>query len=407
MKSADVIELAAREATLKKKLRAHLRKLGFSRDSNGLLIPPALDKEAYRKVHAHQRATKLEENGKWIAANAPKLIRHFASGTDINVPAIRPRLELAPGGSKQGDLFRFASLNWRIPVSEGYGRRLRFLVWDDNNGKLIGLIALGDAVFNLRARDAAIGWNHVRRKEALVHLMDAYVLGAVPPYNALLGGKLVASLVRSSEIVQAFDAKYRDTVGMISQRQKKARLVAVTTSSALGRSSVYNRLTLGGRRIFESIGYTSGWGHFHISDALFEELRSYLSYLKDPYADAFSFGQGPNWRIRLIKRALSLLGMDPDLMQHGMKREVFLCSMASNAKEFLRGDHLRVRYGDLPSVQEVADMALERWLVPRANNRPDYLNWRAERFIEELALPTLSMRLPTIQEALWTGPATS
>lgn len=407
MKSADVIELVGREATLKKKLRAHLRALGFSRASNGLLVPPATDKETYRNVHAHQRATKLAQNGKWIAENAPKLIRHFASGADIDVPAIRPRLELAPGGSKQGDLFRFASMNWRIPVSDGYGRRLRFLVWDDNNGKLIGLIALGDAVFNLKARDAMIGWDHVRRKEALVHLMDAYVLGAVPPYNVLLGGKLVASLVRSSEIVKAFDAKYHDSVGVISQRQKKARLVAVTTSSALDRSSMYNRLALGGRRVFESIGYTSGWGHFHISDALFDEFRSYLSYLKDPYADAFCFGQGPNWRIRMIKRALSRLGLDPGLIQHGMAREVFFCSMASNAKEFLRGDHVRVRYGELPSVQEVAAMALERWLVPRAIRRPDYLTWRAEQFIEELGRPSLPTRLPTSQEALWTGHATS
>lgn len=408
MKSTGVIEVAAREARLKKKLRAHLRELGFSRAADGLLVPPAMDKETYRKVHAHQRASKLEDNGKWIAAHAPKLIRHFASGADIDVPAISPRLELAPGGSKEGDLFRFASMNWRIPVSEGYGRRLRFLVWDENNGKLIGLIALGDAVFNLRARDAVIGWDHLRRKEALVHLMDAYVLGAVPPYNTLLGGKLVASLVRSSEIVKAFDEKYRDSVGVISQRQKKARLVAVTTSSALGRSSMYNRLALGGRRIFEPIGYTSGWGHFHISDALFEEFRSYLSYLKDPYADAFSFGQGPNWRIRLIKRALSHLGMEPDLIQHGMTREVFLCTMASNAKEFLRGDHVRVRYGTLPSVAEVARMAMERWVIPRAHNRPEYMSWRAEQFMEELAQPALAMQqTPTVQEALWTGHATN
>jgi len=36
-----------------------------------------------------------------------------------------------------------------------------------------------------------------RFAKRLVNVMDAYVLGAVPPYNMLLGGKLVASLVRS------------------------------------------------------------------------------------------------------------------------------------------------------------------------------------------------------------------
>ena len=81
--------------------------------------------------------------------------------------------------------------------------------------------------------------------------MDAYVLGAVPPYNTLLGGKLIASLARTSDVVEAFDAKYRDSVGIISNKQKKARLAAITTSSALGRSSIYNRLKLGGHLIFE------------------------------------------------------------------------------------------------------------------------------------------------------------
>jgi len=37
-------------------------------------------------------------------------------------------------------------------VSRGYGRQ-RFLIWDQSNEKLIGLIALGDPVFNLRVRD--------------------------------------------------------------------------------------------------------------------------------------------------------------------------------------------------------------------------------------------------------------
>jgi len=402
-----VIEVVAREAKLKRKLRAHLRELGFSRAPDGTLVPPAMDKEAYRKVHSHQRDTKLKEHARWIATKAPNLIKSFASGSEIEVSAIKPRLELAPGDTRQGDLFRFASLNWRIPVSEGYGRRMRFLVWDEHNGKLIGLIALGDAVFNLRARDSLIGWDHLRRKDALVHLMDAYVLGAVPPYNSLLGGKLVASLIRSSEIVRAFDERYRGATGIISQQQKRARLVAVTTSSALGRSSMYNRLSLGGRRILEPIGYTSGWGHFHISDSLFNELRGYLSYLRDPYASDFEFGQGGNWRFRLIKRAFSRLGLDPKLIQHGMEREVFFCSMASNALEFLRGDHVRVRYGSIPNVKEIGEMACARWLIPRAARRPEFLAWRADQFLEEIRNPSMAKATPFSHEALWTGRAIS
>jgi hypothetical protein len=74
--------------------------------------------------------------------------------------------------------------------------------------------------------------------------MDAFVLGAVPPYSSLIGGKLIASLVASQEVGDAFDAKYGTRPGVISQRAKNPRLVLVTVTSALGRSSVYNRLRL-------------------------------------------------------------------------------------------------------------------------------------------------------------------
>ena len=208
MSTKTVLMLRAREANLKRKIRKHLREIGFQRAPDGSLLPPNLDKETYRSIHAHQRAAKLAVHKNWIVTKSDKLIQYFASGIDIDVQRIRPRLEPAPGGTWQADLFRLAGLYWQIPISEGYGRRLRFLVWDDNNGKLIGLLALGDAVFNLRVRDELIGWDHKRRADALVHLMDAYVLGALPPYNALLGGKLIASLVRTSDVVEAFDAKY-------------------------------------------------------------------------------------------------------------------------------------------------------------------------------------------------------
>ena len=77
------------------------------------------------------------------------------------------------------------------------------------------------------------------------------------------------ALIRSRDIYDDFSRTYGGTVGIISGKEKKARLLAVTTSSSLGRSSVYNRLKLGGIPYFTSIGYTGGWGHFHIPDDLF------------------------------------------------------------------------------------------------------------------------------------------
>lgn len=384
MSSGLVIALPGDEARLKRKVRAHFKRLGFLKAPDGTLLPPNLDKQSYRDMHAHQRDSRLDANRAWIADRAGQLVQHFASGADLEVARIAPRIEVVRSGTWQSNLFRLASYYWRIPISEGYGRRLRFLVWDDHHKKLIGLFALGDAVFNLRARDEFIGWDHHRRVDAMVNLMDAYALGAVPPYNMLLGGKLIASLVRTQDVVDTFQAKYHESVGVISGQSKHARLVAVTTTSALGRSSLYNRLRIGGQSIFDSIGSTSGWGHFHISDELFEDLRGYLRSVGDSYADSHGYGQGPNYRLRLIRKALTLLGLDPDMARHGLTREVFFCSIASNALQFLRGDHKRVRYDQLPTVQEMGQAAMARWVVPRAERMPEFRLWQGERFVREL-----------------------
>ena len=257
---------------------------------------------------------------------------------------------------------------------------MRYLVWDQHNEKLIGLIALGDPVFNLKARDDHIGWDSDARKQRLVNLMDAYVLGAVPPYNSLLGGKLVACLVRADQIRRDFQLKYGRSIGIISKETKNAKLVMVTTSSALGRSSVYNRLKLEGDEYFRSIGFTRGWGHFHVPDSLFWDLREYLRSLNHVYVDGYAFGDGPNWRLRTIRAALDALAFRGDLLRHGIRREVFVCNLAINASEILRGESKWPNFNSLKTVEEVGELAKERWIVPRSERRPDFLHWDVANF---------------------------
>src|SRR5260370_14699551 len=249
-----IIRISLRQANLKRRLRRHLAALGFHRTQDGTLEAAGSGKDVIRALHNAQRNGRLKANRKFIAERLPDLIGHFASGSEIDPARISPVLERISSESWESDLFRLASLTWAIPVSNGFGRRLRYLIWDEHNDRLMGLIAIGDPVFNLSVRDKLIKWNHRTRGKRLVNMMDAYVLGAVPPYNTLLGGKLVACLVRSREVYNDFTRAYGDTTGIISRRKKKARLLAVTTSSSLGRSSVYNRLKLGGVQNFTPIG---------------------------------------------------------------------------------------------------------------------------------------------------------
>jgi hypothetical protein len=375
------------ESQIKRDLRRHLKSLGFQKDEQGLLRPPSMTKECFRSLHAAQRKAKLSADSDFICESWPKLKFHFADGSDVVPSEISPRLELIQAGTWQSDLFRLACLTWSVPVSQGYGRRMRFLVWDDSNSKLIGLLALGDPVFNLRVRDNWIGWTLKQREERLVNLLDAYVLGAVPPYNALLGGKLIASLVCSVEVRDMFAARYGNTRGIISHKRKHAELCLVTTTSALGRSSIYNRLALNDSKLFTPIGYTSGWGHFHIPEGLFVKMRKYLEWSKDEYSGNHRFGDGPNWKLRAVRKVLGQVGLDPDLMRHGIPREVFVCQLASNARAFLTGKAKRPRFNGLKTVAEISRMALERWIVPRAERRPEFRLWQRDN-LKALLVPS-------------------
>lgn len=366
------------ESRIKHRLNKHLQAIGFERTANGGLCPPPDSKDAVRAMHKRQRESRLHAERQFLANKGVGLLENLASGVEVDPDRIRPRLQVVGPQSQESDLFRLATLTWSIPVSRGYGRRMRFIVWDDANNKIIGVFALGDPVFNLRVRDQAIGWSSTQRKDNLVHVMDAYVLGAVPPYNQLLAGKLIACLVRTREIRRLFAAKYRDARGIISGKKKNATLAMVTTSSALGRSSVYNRLKLGSTAYLQPVGFTRGWGHFHVPDDLFEDMRRYLECRNHVYANGHKFGHGPNWRLRTIRTTLELLDVNPDVLRHGIGRQVFISRLASNADRFLRGDALSPTYRGLLSVDEVSTLALDRWVIPRSRRRSGFRKWERQ-----------------------------
>ena len=235
---ADVAPPPIDRDLLRSEIQRHLEAIGL----NGGRALGVLSKDAIRRMHRFHREAAQQRIRRALGDKIDLFLEEIANGGEVDPANIRPELVEARSGARTGDLFRFASLLWSIPVSQGYGRRLRYLVKDRANGKLIGIFALGDPVFNLRVRDEWIGWNQADRRERLVNLMDAYVVGAVPPYADLLGGKLVASLIASEEVGNKFQERYGGREGLISGKHKQARLTLVTVTSALGRSSVYNRL---------------------------------------------------------------------------------------------------------------------------------------------------------------------
>ena len=141
---STVVAAFTPEATLKRKIRAHLRKLGFHKGPGGTLVPPSTSKESVRALHYEQRRAGLKQQREFVQRVLPELQQYFAEGSEVDPSRVEPVLELIKADSWQSNLFRLASLSWSVPVSAGYGRRLRYLVWDKSNGKLLWEADLGD-----------------------------------------------------------------------------------------------------------------------------------------------------------------------------------------------------------------------------------------------------------------------
>ena len=350
--------------SLRRQLLQELESCGFKLNGEEF-CPHPTEKQTIRDLHRAQRQEKLAETMKSLGQRFWDFVNFFAEGSEIIPEEIEPTLIPVEPNSDTSALFRFASLLWSVPVSAGYGRRLRFLVWDKRTDRLMGLMALGDPVFNLRARDTWIGWTLKQKMANLCHVMDAYVLGAVPPYSYLLCGKLIASAVASTEISDAFRQKYGNSIGIISKKRKAPRLTLITTTSALGRSSLYNRLRLGDDELYIRVGETAGWGHFHFSKPTFERMRAYLRMAHHDYANGYRFGNGPNWRFRAVRATLKFLDMPQAFLQHGIQREVFVIPLKTKTQAILRGESVKSISLTRP-LSEITHNCVRRWIAPRA-----------------------------------------
>lgn len=374
--SSEVEEGGEPEKQLREIIETELKAAGWS-FKRGDIIPPKLSsKEELRRLHQAQRQERAEQQKAIVEKHGAAIIREFAEGHEVNPRKFAPELVSVDSAKWEAKVFRFATLLWSVPVSQGYGRRMRYLVRDQSNGKWVGLVALGDPVFNLAVRDNDIGWTAEDRRNRLYNVMDAYVLGAVPPYNRLLGGKYIALATGSNEVREDFSEKYEGKTTIIQGRRKPASLVLITTTSALGRSSIYNRLKLPDEDMlmYRSVGYSKGWGHFHFSNQTFELMRAWLKQHDEPYADGHNYGDGPNWRLRTIRRALNLLGYDGELLRHGIQREVFMIPLAKNYREYLRGDDESATYYER-GLANITEFFKERWMIPRSRRMSDWREW--------------------------------
>ncbi|MCY4436190.1 MAG: DUF4338 domain-containing protein [Chloroflexi bacterium] len=364
---------------LRERVIQSLKDQGFVLTESGIQPPDHTDKELLRRLHFLAVQHRIER-ASGLRSKEPMLIERIAAGSEVNPHCIAPRLVEVLPGTQDELLFRYAALHWSIPVSSGYGRRIRFLVLDSHNNRLIGVIGIGDPVFGLAARDQWIGWNSSERRIRLRHVLDAYVLGAVPPYSNLLGGKLIAMLATSNEVRSTFERKYAQKTALISGASGDSRVAMLTTTSALGRSSMYNRIRFHGRLVFEPVGFTLGSGEFHFANGLYDELYSFVEANCSPTAKNKNWGTGFRSRREVVRKALRKLGLPHSLNFHGIRRQVFVAPLATNSRQFLSGYENVLDYS-CSDMESLFSHFKERWLLPRAGRNKSYRKFDPKTYL--------------------------
>lgn len=229
-------------------------------------------------------------------------------------------------------------------------------------------------------------------------LMELNVCGAIPPYNEILGGKLVALLATSPQVVHDYKERYAEKASEIASRLKgapvcrPADLVYVgTTSLYYVGSSQYNRLKIPGKVfdtdfdiVWKQLGMTIGFGTMHISKATTMSLTEATS-------DGFNrinhvFGEGASPKMRLltmsIRELLESTNEDSkDFSKHAMSRIVYGACLAENTFDYLLGKDKEPRYyTDMTDyvlgTQKIIDFWRNRWLKSRLNYEPIYQRMR-------------------------------
>ncbi|MCI3918741.1 DUF4338 domain-containing protein [Paenibacillus sp. TRM 82003] len=224
-------------------------------------------------------------------------------------------------------------------------------------------------------------------------MMELNICGAVPPYNEILGGKLVALLATSPQVIYDYYKRYDSRRSEIASRLKgedvrrSAELVYVgTTSLYYVGSSQYNRLKIP-REVLETdfdiqwrrLGKTYGFGTMHISKATtmsLTEATSDIGFTRINHV----FGEGASPKMRLMNMSIrELLETNQDeakeLSKHAMSRIVYGAALAKNTKEYLLGLDEKPIYGfdieDYKSgTQKIIKYWQQRWVLSRLRFSP-------------------------------------
>jgi hypothetical protein len=318
-----------------------------------------------------------------LLETANTAIEYCIDGSTINPENIRLEIRIINNNNDDhsylSDLYFFWNIFWwSTPYSQHCGRQIRILLWDVYHNAPFGLMNLQSPVLKLTARDRYLQIDTFSKKDVAYWInqsMYAQRIGALPPYNELLGSKMVALTLATKNIREIYENKYKTNNS--NNSRVPTRLLFVTTTGAYGKSSVYDRLKIRTNNkcyeVFKFIGYTAGYGTYHIPETLYIKIKQYLNETHSDIKRRFKFDRCPSPKLRLLRRVSQLLSL-PDITFHSIRKGVYICEHVSNLLQVIHNNESPNWYNF--SFEDLVAYWKERWCIPRNKrlNRWKYID---------------------------------
>jgi hypothetical protein len=207
--------------------------------------------------------------------------------------------------------------------------------------------------------------------------MYAQRVGALPPYNELLGAKMVSLAITSNEVRECYRSKYDNAISLLEKRILPSNLFFVTTTSAYGKSSIYERITYNDIPVSRFIGFTSGAGTFHVPQELYKKILLFLS--AEGINVKRGYGTGPSRKLGLINRAFEKLGIG-NFTVHNIKRGNYLFENVSNLAGVIH-NHEKPLWYNRP-FEKLQKYWKDRWCIPRSRRKKTWKQFNSDRYFE-------------------------
>lgn len=368
--------LTAAELDLRGRIIRHMAESGFT--VNPHLKPERYTGEAYRQIQRQARDRQIASSRAFLSSAFDKAKKACPDGSGIDPARISLEIKEVAPGTNDADLFRWWNLVWwSMPHQKAYGRQMRLLLWDRTHGAPFGLVSLQSPLLRMSTRDRHLGIPSGEADYWANMSMSAQRVGALPPYNGLIGGKMAALSMTSDEVRRMYRKKYEGRVTRIYERVIEPDLLFVTTTSAFGPSSMYDRLTYRGRLAAIPMGYTSGEGTFHLPDDLTREMYGLME--KRGMNTSTTYGNGPSRKLAIFKESFRRLGLS-GFHRHGIRRQAYLFPLATNLPSVIQR-HKRPVWARRP-LADIEGYWKERWAIARSIRVARWRDFRASEYFD-------------------------